>query len=111
MFGVGKGGTACRQRDWMHFDRDVFNIIQATGKRDVDRRLQTMTTIIATCDCERFRQMTKDKTKHIYELHISNSARASYPEEEVPEFCGHWQQLMTLRREEWHGRRGREGDG
>lgn len=53
---------------WHQFNEDAARIIESTAKGDVDRQLQTMTTIIVTFGTERFgveegRTITPNYTK------------------------------------------------
>ncbi len=41
-----KWPQASKRSEWLQFDEDVSNILQATAKGDADSRLQTITTII-----------------------------------------------------------------
>lgn len=45
---------ASRMAEWQKFDKDVNRVLEATAKGDVERRLQTMTTIIVSMAIERF---------------------------------------------------------
>ena len=49
-----KWPPANQYKVWHEFDEDLTRIIESTAKGDVDRRLQTMTTIIVTYGSERF---------------------------------------------------------
>lgn len=42
------------QNKWQKFDEDADKVLEATAKGDVERRLQTMTTIIVSMAAERF---------------------------------------------------------
>ncbi|KAJ8333522.1 hypothetical protein SKAU_G00415300 [Synaphobranchus kaupii] len=44
---------ACKMTVWQQFDEDTDKVLEATAKGDVDRRLQTMTTIIVSLAVER----------------------------------------------------------
>ncbi|KAJ8390514.1 hypothetical protein AAFF_G00103110 [Aldrovandia affinis] len=41
-----KWPSANKEKEWLLFDDDVDEILEATAKGDADRKLQTMTTII-----------------------------------------------------------------
>ncbi|TWW55963.1 hypothetical protein D4764_09G0010130 [Takifugu flavidus] len=56
-------GPANRRSEWLQFDEDVSNIIQATAKRDVDSRLQAISTIIVSYGSERFGRIEKGNTE------------------------------------------------
>lgn len=45
---------ASKTAEWQKFDLDVDMVLEATAKGDVERRLQTMTTIIVSMAAERF---------------------------------------------------------
>ncbi|XP_035990671.1 uncharacterized protein LOC118562404 [Fundulus heteroclitus] len=122
-----KWPPASRRSEWQQFDEDVSNIIQATAKGDVDSRLTSMTTVIVSYARERFGQVDKGKSKstpytmsrratRIHHLRqelrtLKKQYKAATEEEKQPLaelkniLC---KKLMTLRRAEWHRRRGRE---
>ncbi len=54
-----KWPPASKRSEWLQFDEDVSNIIQATAKGDADSRLQTITTIIFSFALERFGRVEK----------------------------------------------------
>lgn len=43
-----------KRAEWKHFDGDVDQILEATAKGNVDHRLRTMTTLIASIADEPF---------------------------------------------------------
>ena len=45
---------ACQTTVWQKFDEDADKVLEATAKGEVERRLQTMTTIIVSMAAERF---------------------------------------------------------
>ena len=49
-----KWPPASQRKVWHQFDEDTARIIESTAKGDVDRRLQTMSTIIISFGTERF---------------------------------------------------------
>ncbi len=122
-----KWPPASKRSEWLQFDEDVSNILQATVKGDADSRLQTITTIIFSYALERFGRVEKGKTKStsytmnhratkIHHLHqelctLKKQYKKATDEEKRP--LAELQnilrkKLMILRRAEWHRRRGRE---
>lgn len=59
-----KWPPASKRSEWLQFDEDVSNIIQAAAKGNAESRLQTMTTIIGSYASERFGRIEKGKIKH-----------------------------------------------
>ncbi|XP_077380867.1 uncharacterized protein LOC144020874 [Festucalex cinctus] len=122
-----KWPPANRLSEWRQFDEDVCKIIQATAKGDVDSRLQAMTTIIVSFGSERFGwteyvntkttsyTMNRRATK-IHQLRqelrtLKKQFKRATEEEKQPLAELHnilRKKLTTLRRAEWHRRRGRE---
>ncbi len=58
-----KWPPASKRSEWLQFDEDVSNIIQATAIGDADSRLQTITTIALSYALEKFGWIEKGKTK------------------------------------------------
>lgn len=90
-FHNGKLSGSLPASEWLQFDQDVYSIIQATAKGEVDSRLLTMTTIIVSYPSERFGQ-----TERKYRDHLINPkpqghqntlpvSRAPNPQEAVQE--------------------------
>ena len=122
-----KWPPASRRSEWLQFDEDVSNILQATAKGDVDSRLHAMSTIIVSYGSERFGRMEKGNTEttpysmnrrstKIHQLRkelrtLKNQfKRASEEDKQALEELRNIlrKKLKTLRRAEWHRRRGRE---
>lgn len=122
-----KWPPASKRNEWLQFDKDVSNIIQATSRGETDSRLQSMTTIISSYASERFGLTEKGKTKPVSysmnrratKIHLLRqelrSLKKQYktatdeqkrPLAELRDIL--WKKLMILRRAEWHRRRGRE---
>ncbi|XP_057679566.1 uncharacterized protein LOC130908003 [Corythoichthys intestinalis] len=122
-----KWPPASRRSEWLQFDEDVSTIIQATAKGDVDCRLQAMSTIIVSYGSERFGRMEKGNTEatpytmnrratKIHQLRQElrtlkkqfkiAAEKDKPPLEELRNILR--KKLTTLRRAEWHRRRGRE---
>nr|XP_014269084.2 uncharacterized protein LOC106676625 [Maylandia zebra] len=121
-----KWPPASSQSEWQKFDEDVFNIIQAVAKRGADSRLKTMTTIIVSYASERFGLIEKCNNKTPYTMNrramkihqlrqelrslkkqFKNAdAEEKQALEELHNILR--KKLITLRRAEWHRRRGRE---
>ena len=117
---------ANQRKVWQQFDEDTARIIDATARGDVDRRLQTMTTIIVTFGTERFgvEEGRPVRSKHtmnrregkIHQLRrdlraLAKQYKAAQEEEKAPlvELRNIMRkELTTLRRAEWHRRRRRE---
>ncbi len=122
-----KWPPASKRSEWLQFDEDVSNIIQATAKGDADSRLQTITTIIFSYALERFGWVEKGKTKstfytmnrratkinHLRQEHrtLKKPYKKATDEEKRPlaELQNILQKrLIILRAAERHRRRGRE---
>ncbi|KAJ8362267.1 hypothetical protein AAFF_G00386670 [Aldrovandia affinis] len=61
-----KWPSANKEKEWLLFDDDVDEILEATAKGDADRKLQTMTTIIISLAAERFGTVKERGTKTPY---------------------------------------------
>ncbi|TWW59294.1 hypothetical protein D4764_06G0008240, partial [Takifugu flavidus] len=113
--------------EWLQFDEDVSNIIQATAKGDVDSRLQAISTIIVSYGSERFGRIEKGNSEttsytmncRSFKIHQLRKElrtlkkqfkRASDGDKQaLKELYNILQKkLKTLRRAEWHRRHGRE---
>ncbi|RXN04375.1 reverse transcriptase [Labeo rohita] len=57
---------ASKKAEWHQFDEDVNQILEVTGKGDVDHRLLTMTTLIVNFAAERFGTVTSKPTPLAY---------------------------------------------
>ncbi|KAL3976498.1 mitochondrial import inner membrane translocase subunit TIM8 [Sarotherodon galilaeus] len=121
-----KWPPASSRSEWQKFDEDVSNIIQAVAKRDADSRLKTMTTIIVSYASERFGLTKKCNNKTPYTMNLramkihrlrqelrslkkqfkNADAEEKHALEELHNILR--KKLITLRRAEWHRRRGRE---
>ncbi|XP_023810165.1 uncharacterized protein LOC105353972 [Oryzias latipes] len=122
-----KWPPARKRSEWCQFDEDVSNIIQAAAKGDAESRLQTMTTIIVSYASERFGHIEKGQTKHTPYTKNRRATKIHHLRQELRTLKKHHKkateeekqslselknilrkQLMSLRRAEWHRRRGRE---
>ncbi|TWW66935.1 hypothetical protein D4764_20G0009670 [Takifugu flavidus] len=122
-----KWPPANRRSEWLQFDEDVSNIIQATAKGDVDSRLQAMSTIIVSYGSERFGRIEKGNTettsytmnRRSFKIHQLRKELRTLKKQFKRASDGDKQalkelynilrkKLKTLRRAEWHRRRGRE---
>lgn len=61
-----QGSQASKKADWHQFDEDVEQILEGTAKGDVDRRLETMATIIVSIAVERFGTKEVNQAPAIY---------------------------------------------
>ncbi len=122
-----KWPPASKRSEWLQFDEDVSNILQATAKGDADSRLQTITTIIFSYALERFGQVEKGKTKSTSYTMNRRATKIHHLRQELCTLKKQYKKatdeekrplaelqnilrkkLMILRRAEWHRRRGRE---
>lgn len=103
-------------KEWLQFDEDTNNILEATAKGEADHCLQTMNTIINSVIAESFRRAVKlPYTKNnwankIHQLRQElKSLRRQFNEvrekEKGPVSCILCKKLTTLRRAEWHRRK------
>lgn len=110
---------------WHQFDEDAARIIE-TAKGDVDRRLQTMTTIIVSFGAERFGVEEGKPIRPNYSMNtraericslrqklrtLTNQHKAASEDDRPPlaELRNITRKrLLTLRRAEWHRRQRRE---
>ncbi|XP_015259791.1 PREDICTED: uncharacterized protein LOC107104322 [Cyprinodon variegatus] len=117
--------AANKEAQWRQFDEDVDATLNASCRGEVDQRLQLMSTLIISIGAERFgiklpkaqnfarpnRRETKISQLR-KELKALNRQYKKAGEEERPalrELRGILRQrLISLRRAEWHRRRGRE---
>ncbi|KAK0134731.1 Retrovirus-related Pol polyprotein from type-2 retrotransposable element R2DM [Merluccius polli] len=115
-----------RTAEWQKFDKDADKVLEATAKGDVERRLQTMTTIIVSMAAERFgveeeRRPKQPYTKNQRAVKIHNIRKelkalkkqhkeASEEERGPLAELRHMlrKRLLVLRRAEQHRRRRRE---
>ncbi|XP_056127556.1 uncharacterized protein LOC130105540 [Rhinichthys klamathensis goyatoka] len=121
--------AANKESVWRQFDEDVDAALEATAKGGVDQRLRTMSTFIISIASERFgakeQRATKTSTaapipnrrevkitQHRQELRtLRRQYRKASEEEKVAlaELRGVVRKrLITLRRAEWHRKRGKE---
>ncbi|KAL4008901.1 hypothetical protein ACER0C_002753 [Sarotherodon galilaeus] len=121
-----KWPPASSRSEWQKFDEDVSKIIQAVAKRDADSRLKTMTTIIVSYASERFGLTEKCNNKTPYTMNRRamkihrlrqelRSLKKQFKNADVEEKQALEElhnilrkKLITLRRAEWHRRRGRK---
>lgn len=121
-----KWPPASKGSEWQKFDDDVDDILEATMKGVVDRKLQTMTTMIISFATERFGSMEKHGATNQYsknrraekiaqlrqELRLLKRQFKGATEDIKPglaELRGILRKkLLTLRRAEWHRRRAKE---
>ncbi|XP_029688563.1 uncharacterized protein [Takifugu rubripes] len=122
-----KWPPANRRSEWLQFDEDVSNIIQATAKGDVNSRFQAISTIIVSYGSERFGRIEKGNTettsytmnRRSFKIHQlrkelrtlkTQFKRASDGDKQALKELYNIlrKKLKTLRRAEWHRRRGRE---
>ncbi|XP_054628013.1 uncharacterized protein LOC129179159 [Dunckerocampus dactyliophorus] len=121
-----KWPPANQHKVWHQFDEDITRVIESTAKGDVDRRLQTITTIIVTYGTERFGVEERKSTRPNYTMNrraekihqlrqelrsLARQYKAASEEEKPPlaELRNIIRRkLTTLRRAEWHRRRRRE---
>lgn len=121
-----KWPPASKERQWLQFDDDVDTILESAAKGDTDGKLKTMATIIISLAVERFGTVEKLGTKTPYmnnrraekisqlrqELRVLKRQYKVAREEErdaLSELRGILRKkLTTLRRAEWHRRRGKE---
>ena len=121
-----KWPPASKGRQWLQFDDDVDTILESAAKGDTDGKLKTMATIIISLAVERFGTVEKLGTKTPYmnnrraekisqlrqELRVLKRQYKVAREEErdaLSELRGILRKkLTTLRRAEWHRRRGKE---
>ncbi len=122
-----KWPPASKRSEWLQFDEDVSNILQATAKGDADSRLQTITTIIFSYALERFGQVEKGKNESTSYTMNRRATKIHHLRQELCTLKKQYKKatdeekrplaelqnilrkkLMILRRAEWHRRRGRE---
>ncbi|XP_038154112.1 uncharacterized protein LOC119791846 [Cyprinodon tularosa] len=117
---------ADREYEWRQFDEDTDSILEATAKGKVDRRLQTMTTIIISMGAERFGLEEKksgrlpytmsNRAHKIHQLRkelrvLRRQFKQAREEERGPLSVLRnilRKKLLTLRSAEWHRRRRKE---
>lgn len=117
---------ACKTTEWQKFDEDADKVLGATAKGDVERRLQTMATIIVSMATERvgFEEVKGVKepyTKNqravkIHKIRKGLKALKKQHKEDREEERAQLaelslvlrKRLLTLRRAEQHRRRQRE---
>nr|XP_057943465.1 uncharacterized protein LOC131138512 [Doryrhamphus excisus] len=117
--------SANKETEWRQFDEDVDATLESSCRGEVDQRLQLMSTVIISIGAERF-GTKQPKTQNIArpnrretkmsqlrkELKALRHQYKSASEEERPALAELRdilrQKLISLRRAEWHRRRGRE---
>ncbi|KAK7901244.1 hypothetical protein WMY93_018013 [Mugilogobius chulae] len=120
-----KWPKASQLNEWQRFDEDVELVLESVAKGDVDKRLQTMTTVVMTLAAERFGTEEKQvkqpyvKNNRATKIHnirqelkaLKKQYKTSQDEEKGPleELRAMLRKrLLTLRRAEYHRRRRRE---
>ncbi|KAL7833617.1 hypothetical protein AOLI_G00285770 [Acnodon oligacanthus] len=121
-----KWPQAYKEKEWLQFDEDADNILEAIANGDADQRLQNMTTIIISLAAERFGLEEKrtgnlpytmnNRSKKIHQLRQELKSLRRRFKEAREEETGPLaelrnilrKKLMTLRRAEWHRRRRKE---
>ena len=102
---------------WNQFDSDVDQILEATVRGDVDRKLQTMATIIVSIASERFGDEEKKDAKRLHsknqrDVGIHNIRQEMNRGEEecigLAQLICTLRKIMVLSRAEWHRRRRHE---
>lgn len=121
-----KWPPAKSQSVWSQFDTDVSKILETTSRGEVDRRLETMTAVIVSYAAERFGHIESSNLKSSYTMNrranqinklrqelrsLKQQHKVASEDEKQPlvELRNILRKkLMTLRRAEWHRRRGKE---
>ncbi|XP_029693775.1 uncharacterized protein [Takifugu rubripes] len=113
---------AANIKEWLQLIEDIDKIMETTGKGNVDHKLQAMCTFITTIGAERFgvteRPVRKESARPNRWEHKSSQLRqelktlkrqfraASEEERDLRQILR--RKLITLRRAEWHRRKGKE---
>lgn len=118
--------SANKEREWLQFDEDLDQVLDATVRGDADQKLRTMSAMIISIGSERFGMKEQRTTRDVgepnrREVKISQLRqelrllRKQFKQAREEEKVGLAElrnilrkKLTTLRRAEWHRRRGRE---
>nr|AAN12398.1 polyprotein [Tetraodon nigroviridis] len=121
-----KWPPASKVSEWQQLDEDLEGILESTAKGGVDRKLQTMTTLVISFATERYGTMEKRAAPEKYtknrraekisqlrqELRVLKKQFKGASEDQKPGLaelrCTLRKKLLTLRRAEWHRRRAKE---
>ncbi|KAK7915663.1 hypothetical protein WMY93_011424 [Mugilogobius chulae] len=122
-----KWPAANMSSQWSQFDSDVDQILEATGKGDVDKKLLSLTTMIVNIGAERFGQEERKEPSigghpmNKREIKIHNIRQEMKSLRRQYKYAGEYERLGlahlmsiqrkkigVLRRAEWHRRRRRE---
>ncbi|KAK7915664.1 hypothetical protein WMY93_011425 [Mugilogobius chulae] len=122
-----KWPAANMSSQWSQFDSDVDQILEATGKGDVDKKLLSLTTMIVNIGAERFGQEERKEPSigghpmNKREIKIHNIRQEMKSLRRQYKYAGEYERLGLahlmsiqrkkigiLRRAEWHRRRRRE---
>ncbi|KAI4881123.1 hypothetical protein NFI96_020515 [Prochilodus magdalenae] len=121
--------AANKESEWHQFDVDVDSALEVTAKGDVDQRLRTMSSFIISIASNRFGIKEQHATKTATTAPVLNRRQAKMAQlrQELRTLRSRYkkageqekgalaelrgvvrERLSTLRRAEWHRRRGRE---
>ncbi|XP_038147774.1 uncharacterized protein LOC119787807 [Cyprinodon tularosa] len=120
--------AANKESEWLQFDKDVDSALEVTAKGDVDQRLKTMSTFIISIASDRFgiKEHRATKTTNVaipnrrekkiaqlrQELRALRYQYRKASDEEKKALAELRivvrERLLTLRRAEWHRKRGKE---
>ncbi|XP_061589349.1 uncharacterized protein LOC133454644 [Cololabis saira] len=118
--------SAKKEREWLQFDEDLDQVIDATARGVADQKLRTMSAMIVSIGAERFGIKEQQPTRRLgepnrREVKISQLRQElrllgrQFKQAKEEEKAGLAElrnilrkKLTTLRRAEWHRRRGRE---
>lgn len=113
-------------KEWLQLDEDIDKIMETAVKGDVDHKLQAMCTLITTLGAERFgvtagpgcRQVERPNRRELKICHLRQELKtlkrqfraAKKEERDALSELRHIlrTKLITLRRAEWHRRKGKE---
>lgn len=118
--------AANKEREWLQFDEDLDQVLDTTARGDADQKLLSMSEMIVSIGAERFGIKEQQPTKRLGEPNrrevkisqlrqelrlLGRQFKVAREEEQagLTELRSIMRKkLTTLRRAEWHRRRGRE---